>query len=428
MRRMLTDLRRRGARGLAASRAGLGLAATALLLVLLAIAALGGLLDGRGPASAAQAPQGGAVSVALAAAAPARPCSGREGQRTLPADTELAVFERPQDQPDGLPALDGAEGTSWVPARTLLPDQVRRVGLGRFEAEVHIVPTLGVRSDGSCPAYSGGEGDHRQGYEQEGVCLTVGSGKVSVRCFTDEAIREGRAVALTGPSAAGRPADEVHGVVPDGVASVRLAWSGTTVRAAVVDNAFEARLAGVRSGERVTLAFSGPAVAESRAACRPSPALLDAVPALRGDPPASAPPEQLADVVDVAPGLVDRWARVWGGGDGVSFWVTPQLRCGVTVADDRACVATVSDEESIVEGAICADAATIRGRGTSEWVPVDERPVVAGFAPPGASAARIVLPDARDEVAPVRDGVFAAILDPDVRMDHPDAYRLSFER
>ena len=83
-------------------------------------------------------------------------------------------------------------------------------------------------------------------------------------------------------------------------------------------------------------------------------------------------------------------------------------------------------ETGIVEGAVCADGETIRSRGASDWVPVDGRPVVAGFAPAGAGRARILVPGGARSV-PVRDGVFSATLSPEVRMDRPDAYRVDFE-
>ncbi len=148
-----------------------------------------------------------------------------------------------------------------------------------------------------------------------------------------------------------------------------------------MENAYEARLPGAVAGDQVTLSFSGPAVS-SDPACAPSEALLEAAPALRADPPSGLPPAQLAAVVDVPPALVDRHARPWGSGDGIGFWVVAQLRCGVAVSNDRACVATIR-EGDVVESAVCAAAAEIRCRDAHEWVPVDGRPVVAGFAPTG---------------------------------------------
>ncbi len=60
----------------------------------------------------------------------------------------------------------------------------------------------------------------------------------------------------------------------------------------------------------------------------------------------------------------------------------------MAVSNDRACVATIR-EGDVVESAVCAAPAEIRRRGAHEWVPFDVRPVVAGFAPTGATGARI---------------------------------------
>ncbi len=152
------------------------------------------------------------VTLALPAASAARPCPGLR-QRPIPAAPALDVFRRPQGAPDGLPAFDGSTGTSWVPATTLLPSEVRRPGAGRLEAEVHLVPTVGVRLGGECdPDPSRDRG--------EGLCLTVGVGpSLVVRCFDEDAILAGRAIALTGPGLA-------HGFVPDGVARVGVRWPG----------------------------------------------------------------------------------------------------------------------------------------------------------------------------------------------------------
>lgn len=174
----------------------------------------------------------------------------------------------------------------------------------------------------------------------------------------------------------------------------------------------------------MTLSFSGPTVS-SDPACAPSEALLEAAPALRPDPPPGLPPAQLAAVVDVPPALVDRHARPWGGGDGIGFWVVAQLRRGVAVSNDRACVATIR-EGDVVESAVCAAAAEIRRRGAHEWVPVDGHPVVAGFAPTGATGARIEVAGQARTTVRVVNGAFAAILPRRVRMDGPDAYQVRF--
>jgi hypothetical protein len=242
-----------------------------------------------------------------------------------------------------------------------------------------------------------------------------------VRCFTDEAIWNGRAVALTGGSG-GRPAGELHGIVPDGVQHVRVSWTGGSELATAVENVYQAHLQGVGEGGRVTLTFVAPGQPKP---CEPSPALLRTVPALRAEAPLDPPPAQLAAVVGVEPRLVERWARIWGSDDGLTYWVVPQLRCGVVTEHDGACIAAAA---RFVEGAACAAEADIAQRGVFDWYPIDGRPVLAGFAPRGATTARMSLPGYEQQLFPVRDGVFAGTLPEDVRMDRPDAYNLAFVR
>jgi hypothetical protein len=122
---------------------------------------------------------------------------------------------------------------------------------------------------------------------------------------------------------------------------------------------------------------------------------------------------------------VERWARIWPSTDGLTYWVVPQLRCGVVTENDRACVA-VADE--FVEGAVCASEADVAERGASDWYPIGNRPVIAGFAPRNAATARASVPGHEDQRFRVKDGVFAGSLPEGVRMDRPGAYILSFDR
>jgi hypothetical protein len=271
------------------------------------------------------------VTVTLSPATPAEACARGE-QRAIPASgsvVRLGVLGREATAADALPDVTRTDRYSWLPATTVLPTESRRVGLGRFAAEVHLVPTLGVRTDRRCGADpSGSEGPR--------VCLTAGTGReVGVCCFTDEAIQSGRALALTG-GRGGRPAGEVHGIVPDRVVRVRVV-----------------------------------------------------------------------------------------SGDGLTYWVVPELHCGVVTDNDRACVAV---EAEFVEGAVCASQADIAGRGVSDWYLIGGRPVNAGFAPRGAAVARVSVPGYKPQVFTVRAGVFAGTLPEDVRMDRPDAYHLAFAR
>ena len=85
------------------------------------------------------------------------------------------------------------------------------------------MPALGIAPGGRCDPDA-------MRHETGDVCLTIGGGggeAIAVRCFADETIRGGRAIALTGAGGAGGTANEAHSIVPDGAcrrcASVRLA-------------------------------------------------------------------------------------------------------------------------------------------------------------------------------------------------------------
>lgn len=381
---------------------------------LIAPVVAGVLLLGCGAApEPSQRPEPGTVqvTVTLPAATPATSCRGSE-QRAIPAlgsVISLSVLERERTAMDVLPDVTGG-GYAWLPATTVLPGESRRVGSGRFGAAVYLLPTLGVRTDRRCepdPSRSHGPG----------VCLIAGSDRdLRTRCFANEAIWSGRAVALTGG------AGEIHGIAPEGVERVRVASAIASDDATLVGNLYEAQLPGVDVADPVTLTFVAPGQPRP---CAPSPALQRAVPALGAEPPSDPPPEQLAAVVGVDPPLAARWARTWNSGTELTYWVVPQLHCGVVTENDQACIAVAAE---FVEGATCASESDIAERGVSDWYPIGGRPVIAGFAPREAIAARVSVPGSAPQVFPVRDGVFAGALPEGVRMDHPDAYSLTFVR
>jgi hypothetical protein len=113
--------------------------------------------------------------------------------------------------------------------------------------------------------------------------------------------------------------------------------------------------------------------------------------------------------VDVEPEVATAWARRWVGGSGAAgTWVVPQPRCGGTVAEDRACVARV-DERGAVRLARCAGPRRIRERGAWAALRLPDRVVVTGFAPAGASEARIGAPGRGARWFAVIEGVFVAV-------------------
>jgi len=66
-----------------------------------------------------------------------------------------------------------------------------------------------------------------------------------VKCFSDEEVDAGRAVALTSPGV-------VRGIAPDGVTRVTLHAGGETVSADVHENAYEIAVSAA-AGERVSV-------------------------------------------------------------------------------------------------------------------------------------------------------------------------------
>ena len=390
-------------------------AAAAGLIVALAVSTswlAGRAGDGADPEIPAQ-PGPPRIAVSVPAAVAAVACPGRE-PRAIPAAgstgrAQLGAFDRPPGRDDAIPDLLGEGDFSWVPATTVLPAEARRIDPPGAAAGVHLLPTLGVLEHEQCEA-PGREG------QGPGACMTVGGADAPlVRCFTVHDIARGRAVARTGPG-------RIHGIVPDGVERLVAETGSARDEVAVVENVYEARLDGIDAGDTVRLTF---VLSARQPPCAPSPALERAVPALGAGSPSRPPPAQLAAVVDTDRALVDRWASVWEEQGDLTFWVVPQLRCGLVTGNDRACIAVAAE---FVEGAVCATAREIAARGISDWFPVAGRPVVAGFAPAGATAARVSVPGHQDRVFGVEQGVFAGALPATVRMDRPEAYSLTFER
>ena len=284
-------------------------AAVAVLaaLVLAGLAVVRGLDGGSRPGDERPSvPPRPGVSLALPAAEEARACPGTR-QRVMtggaPEGVDLNVFTRPQTEDDLLPSLRGAESYSWIPLGTIHPDTSRRPAPGQFDTELHVVAGAEPRRGGSC------EGELEADL---GVCLVVGNGQPSVKCFANADVEAGRALAVTSRGT-------IHGLVPDGVASVTLHWNGGAHTVAVRGNVVEAQLP-LEAGDTVRVDL------EPGDACRPGRELLDAVPALR----------------DAGWGMlpsVDGGKWQWGrrlGGDELDVWV-------LAPCDERACVVTIHE-------------------------------------------------------------------------------------
>lgn len=221
------------------------------------------------------------------------------------------------------------------------------------------------------------------------------SPRARARCFSDDAIESGRAIALAGPGM-------VRGIAPDGVDRVRLDWRGGSVSVDVTKNAYVAQLPGAREGDVVQVALAGPAV--DGADCAPSEELYEAAPALR-----SAAAEPLPDGVTMPEaGVASRRhsRRVWTAGD-LELWVVPVLPCDRGRGQETVCVVAALDTGST---ATCNRPANVRRRGMWLWGPEGGPAVVAGLAATGADRAVLTSGDVSPHVVTVTDGVFATVL------------------
>jgi DNA-directed RNA polymerase specialized sigma24 family protein len=158
--------------------------------------------------------------------------------------TGLGVLRRRQRADDVLPAAALAR----LPLGGVDPALTRRGG-PQGAATVHVVPARAVPGEAPCGRVA-----------LPGICLIEAG--LRFRCFSVFEVGSGRALAR---SARGL----IVGVVPDGIASVRLSARGRTVAADVVDNVYEARL-DVPAGTHVRFAIARRTGAGAAAAALPS--------------------------------------------------------------------------------------------------------------------------------------------------------------
>jgi hypothetical protein len=356
------------------------LAVIALAALVVALVALArGLDDGSQPADERpELPPGPGVVLSLPAAPVAQPCPSVE-QREVAGGVQhpLSVFDRPRTGADAVPELAGADSFSWIPAGTIHRVDARRVAPELFSAEAYLVPAAEPRDGGTC--------DGRLDAVLA-VCLVVVDDETVVRCFSEDEVEGGRALAVTGRGM-------IHGITPNGVVSATVRWDGGAVTARVVDNAFEIA-APVEAGDGVRVEL------ERAEACRPAPELLEVVPALRDGRWTRLP----AVAEDEMPtGGKRQWARHLGG-DEFDVWVV--ARCDDA---ERACVLAIHDAARVIAQP-CGTAAEIRARGAHWLFPVAGRLGVAGVARPGTTRVEVVRDGSEVFEVPLTGGVFAAIL------------------
>jgi hypothetical protein len=307
-------------------------------------------------------PAGHADDLQLVELAPST--CGRAQQVTLSdrdrAPRQMAIFKRSQRAPDA-PDVD----------------QMRGIPAGDYDLTATRSPTgIGARVLLS-PTRVPLPGCAEPGPGEPGVCLISGAAS---RCFGLSEIEAGRALVLAEP-------ETVIGMVPDGVESVSLEAGGEPVLATVAENAFLAKVAGAKPGTRVGVRFN----TRRGEGCTPTAALLRAVPALEAEPPAGGVPPAIRRSVDGRDSaVIGRHARLWGGGDGVAYWIVPQLQCDGADADE-VCVVPLFEGEEDAEaagGSACATPAET-GRTWIHFPLRDGGAAVAGLAPPGASDVRV---------------------------------------
>jgi hypothetical protein len=348
-------------------------ALAALVVALFAVAR--GLDGGSHPADERpQPPPPSGPAFALPAAAVAKPCPGVE-QREYDGGIQhpMSVFDRPRTDADAVPALDGADSFSWIPAGTIHRPDARRAAPDQFDAQVYLVPAAEPRKGGACNG-------HREAVMA--VCLVVVDDETFVRCFSELEIEGGRAVAVT-------PAGVAYGVVPNRVGRVTL----ENVTADVHDNAFEVPIA-AQAGDEIRMQL------EWLDACRPSRALLSAVPVLERGSLMRLP---LAAEDALPSGGLEQWAVAIPSPGELELWAV--ARCDDA---ESACVLGIYDDQWVAQP--CATARQIRSRRENWWMfPAGGRLGIAGIAPPGSTRVEVLDGDDVHEV-PLTGGVFGGLL------------------
>jgi hypothetical protein len=352
----------------------------AIAIVVAAVAVLRGV-DGSRTADDRPVPPGPGVVVTLPAAEPTddggcRPAKDAE----IPGKPQLAVFERPQTvderiQPPGYGAL---------PVDLVDNDSLRATGVtDRFR----VVRVGGLSGD--C--------DAARRPLDPGVCLIVGRESVAARCFGDQEVARGTAIAVA-PLPAAKTTDWVFGIAPDGVERVKLTWAGGTVTARVADNGYDARLDGVKAGDQVRIELERP-----EGGCDPSQKAIEAAPAVvEGELAGRSRALEDAMAEHGNGGAWRAYARVVTVRDGLKVWVVPDMPCDrATDGPERVCILPTGGS------LLCGRPSSVQRRGISIQFGQGALTTVAGIAPSGVRYADVRVRDVVDSV-PVKDGVFGA--------------------
>jgi hypothetical protein len=294
---------------------------------------------------------------------------------------------------DYRPRVDDALGPDLaesLPIASYDPRETKLAANGRRGTRLHLVPSLGVSEDRSCGADDG-----------PGVCL-VQDDAGRFRCFGIARIRDGLAFART-------ERRSVVGIVPDGIGRVTLTAGGRRASAPVAGNVYEAEL-GVPAGTVVAVELA--AAGESDCVREIAPRLLARVAALRRPPNDRLVPMAALSLLreyDAIAEPVERGARFWGAGGGVSFWVVPVARTGprgCAPATGVCVVALTTGERADAE---CGLNVPPR-RAAWRYAPLlSAHGAIYGRVPDGVTGVRIRFGEQVAEVR-ARDNVLAGVL------------------
>jgi hypothetical protein len=299
----------------------------------------------------------------------------------------IGLLERRQRGPDGAIPPPQGNAITWLPVRSFDPGETR---YARGEiVPLHVVPSLGVSTDGRCDSDAG-----------PGVCL-VESGRY--RCFSMVDVRAGRALTRI-------PAGVVAGIVPDSIGRVTLSAGGRTVAASVVDNVYQAEL-DVPAGARVEVRLPPATDSCGRAL---APELLARVAALRTEPRSDERlPQAARDVLSEwhwqLDAIVEDRARFWGADAGVDFWVVPVAARGGTKCAPAAAACVVAVATSTHADAQCVLDDEQRQDAWRLTPLLEGHAAIYGIVPDGVTGVRVTVDGDTAEVE-ARENVAGGVL------------------
>jgi hypothetical protein len=301
----------------------------------------------------------------------------------------LGLLERPQREDDAAIPPPQGNAVTWLPVRSFDPAETR---LARPEmVPVHVVPSLGVSTDGDCNSDAG-----------PGVCLVLNAYRY--RCFSMVDVRSGRALMRI-------PSGIVTGIVPDGIERVTLSAGGRTVGADVVDNVYQAGF-DVPAGTPVTVELPRPG--GEGCARTAAPELYARVAALRYAPGADdrLPPAALDVLRDWHwrfDAVVEELARYWGADGGVEFWAVPVVPRGAAECAPAGAVCIVAVATAELADAQCVLDEQQRNDAWRLTPLLEDRASIYGLVPDGVTRVRVTIDGETAEVE-ARDNVVGGVL------------------